>query len=124
VVATTEGGTSVVSGADYASSWACAVVGAESYSGVERMHSFEHPGTGYVEVSLDSPCEHLDLFIMRWTDDESCVRSGVSILECEANVDADGGAVSVYNTTPARYVIVVEGADGEEAPYGLSVTCP
>ena len=88
------------------------------------MHAFEHPGTGYVDIILDSPCEDLDIFAMRWSDDESCVQSGVSIGECEGDAGSGGGEITIYNSEPARYVIVVEGENGEEAPYRLSIDCP
>jgi hypothetical protein len=88
------------------------------------MHAFEHPGTGTIQVNLDSPCEDLDLFVIRWASEDSCVRSGVSVGECEGDAGSGGGSVEIYNSSPARYVIVVEGENGEEAPYGLSIDCP
>ena len=45
-------------------------------------------------------------------------------VECEGDAGSGGGSVEVYNSSPARYVIVVEGENGEEAPYGLGIDCP
>ena len=42
----------------------------------------------------------------------------------QRDASSGGGSVEVYNSSPARYVIVVEGEAGEEAPYGLSFDCP
>jgi hypothetical protein len=123
VIGTTEGGTTNLTGADYASFWACAVVGTSSYQGPERHYEFQHPGTGTVTITLDTPCEDLDLFAMRW-ESASCMQSGLSILECEGDVSSGGGSFEIWNNEPGRYVVVVEGANGEEAPFEIGARCP
>jgi hypothetical protein len=123
LTAVTTGGTSNLDGRDYSSVWGCEVVGTESYQGPERMFEFLHPGTGFVTISLESPCEDLDLFAMYWSFADSCVRSGVSIIECEGDISTGGGAVSIWNNEPARYVVVVEGEFGEDAPFTLRADC-
>ena len=123
ITTVTTGGTEQLSGADYASSWGCEVVGSSAYGGPERMFDFNHPGTGFVTIALDSPCADLDLFAAYWVSDESCLRSGVSIIECEGDVGAGGGSVQIWNNEPSRYVIIVEGAAGEEEPFTLSADC-
>jgi hypothetical protein len=128
VVSTTEGGSTSLDGSQYSSFWACAVVGTESYQGPERMFEFYHPGTGNVTFTLETPCDDLDLFAMRWEESSSCPREGVSVLECDGEIG--GGSshdVVVWNNESGegwRYLIIVEGPAGEEAPFSLSVDCP
>jgi hypothetical protein len=52
------------------------------------------------------------------------VQSGVALSECEAGVTSGDDSTSVWNNEPARYIIVVEGPEGEEAPFQLSISCP
>jgi hypothetical protein len=122
VLATNANGPSQLDGGAYASFWACAVVGTENYSGNEQHFFFEHPGTGYVRIGLDSPCEDLDLFVVRW-DGGSCLHPGLSIVECEGQVSSGGGWLYVWNNNPAGYVIVVDGPNGENGPYGVTLNC-
>jgi hypothetical protein len=122
VTSTTLGGTTRVDGSNYASFWACAVVGTSNYRGPEAMIEFQHPGDGWAYIALDSPCTDLDLFTVRWSDN-TCVQDGLSILECDADISAGGGTVSIWNNEPSRYVVIVEGADGQEAPFRVSATC-
>ena len=106
----------------YASFWACAVVGRDSYTGNEQHFFFEHPGTGYVRIGLDSPCEDLDLFVIRW-DGNSCLHPELSIVECEGQVSSGGGWLYIWNNAPAGYVVVVDGPNGENGPYGVTLNC-
>jgi len=122
IIATNVGGPSNLDGSAYSSFWACAVVGRDSYTGSEQHFFFEHPGTGYVRIGLDSPCEELDIFAIRW-DGGSCVQEGLSIVECEANIDSSGGWFYIWNNSPSGYVIVVDGPNGETGPYGVTINC-
>lgn len=109
-------------GRHYASAWACAVVGAESYRGPEQVFSFTHPGTGDVVVQLDSPCVDLDLFVARW--DSGCLAPGNAVVECEGVVASGGGRVTIWNNEPARYVVIVDGPAEQVGNFGLSLRCP
>ena len=122
LLSTIEGGTSLLSGAQYASYWACAVVGPQSYRGTERMFAFQHPGTGWATITLVSPCDNLDLFAAYW-EDESCLDERSVVTECEGDTSGGGGWVRIWNNRPRRYVLVVEGPEGEEAPFGIGVSC-
>ena len=124
VLSTTAGGTSQVNGADYSSAWACAVVGTSSYSGAERMFEFIHPATGAVQFDLHSPCDELDLFVVAWGSEDACVQHGSALSECEASVDRGDDQTSVWNNVDSRYIIIVDGPDGAEVPFQLSITCP
>jgi hypothetical protein len=123
VVAQNTGGPSNVDGGDYSSIWACEVTGTGVYTGPEQHFAFDHPGTGDVTFTLDSPCADLDLFVMRWESD-TCVTSSTPIFECEGDIGRGGGAVTIWQNAPARYVVIVEGEFGETDPYRLDVACP
>ncbi|HCH64375.1 MAG TPA: hypothetical protein DFR83_16335, partial [Deltaproteobacteria bacterium] len=122
VLATNANGPSQLDGGAYASFWACAVVGPDSYTGNEQHFYFEHPGTGYVRIGLDSPCEDLDLFVVRW-DGGSCLHPELSIVECEGQVSSGGGWLYIWNNTPSGYVVIVDGPNGENGPYGVTLNC-
>jgi len=122
VRAVNTGGPSQLQGSEYASFWACEVVGDQSYSGSEQHFFFTHPGNGDVRVGLDSPCEDLDLFVMRW-DGNICLQPGHSVLECEGAVGSRGGTINIWNNAAVGYVIVVDGPHGEEGPYAVTLDC-
>lgn len=115
------GAPSALDGGNYSSFWACQVVGSGSYLGPERMFEFRHPGTGDVEVSLSSPCGDLDLFVMRWED--GCVRDGYPVNECEGEIGPGGGRITIWNNEPSRYLIVVDGPEGQTDNYAVGLDC-
>lgn len=121
VFASNLGGDAALDGSNYSSFWACQVVGFGSYLGPERMFEFLHPGTGDVEVSLSSPCGDLDLFVMRWED--GCVRDDYPVNECEGAVGRGGGSITIWNNEPSRYLIVVDGPEGETDNYAVGLSC-
>ena len=96
------------------------------YDGPERIYSFAHPG-GDVTLTLDSPCGDLHMFSIRWegwdTDDE-CPTEDYAILECDVQDDGDGGTLTVWQPTDGKhYLISVDGPEGDELPFALTVTC-
>jgi len=119
------GGSQSLSGDDYGSDWACGSVGTDTYTGTERMFSFEHPGGSTTAViSLDSPCGDLDLFTAHWEDEGDCLRSGVAIGECDSST-AGGSSdqIDIWNSEARRYVVVVDTPGGDELPFTLSADC-
>lgn len=121
VYASNLGAPSALDGSNYSSFWACQVVGFGSYLGPERMFEFRHPGTGDVRVALSSPCADLDLFVMRWED--GCVRDDYPVNECEGAVGGGGGSITIWNNEPSRYLIVVDGPEGQTDNYAVSLSC-
>lgn len=121
--ATTEGGENNFTGDEYSSFWACAVVGTESYTGGERVYEFQHPGTGDVTIGLSSPCGDLDLFAIFWEGD-TCPSPDGAVSECEGSHDQGDDSFVIWNNEPRRYLVVVEGENGEELPFALTAVCP
>ena len=117
LAATTEGGESSLHGGDY-QSWYCMTALDSEWTGNERMYEFDHPGTGTVRFALSSPCGDLSLVVLAWSDRESCPYPGVSVAECES----DDGVVEIWNNSPTRYVVIVDGL--EDQSFSLSASCP
>lgn len=122
ITATTEGGQADLDGASY-QSWYCLIGTSSDYGGSERVYRFEHPGTGNVNITLTSPCADLDLIVLRWESD-TCPTGDNSVLECDADQQSGGGQVTVWQNQVARYLVIVDGDAGTDAPFGLSVDCP
>lgn len=80
-------------------------------SGGEVVHEFVlSPGDwGRLAVRKSSACNH-DVFILRSCDEDDCLASGDT-------------QASVNDPEPGIYYIVVDGRDGDECPYELSVVC-
>ena len=59
-----------------------------------------------------------------WDTDEVCPTEDNSILECDIMDDEGGGDLSVFQTSEGKhYLIVVDGPDGDELPFALTVSC-
>ena len=97
-------------------------MGADSYAGPERVYRFDHPGTGNATIELESPCGELDIFAAFWSDD-TCPTAAHSVGECEGDVGAGDGSITIWNSAPRSYLVYVDGPEGAEANFGLSATC-
>ncbi len=123
ILGTTQGGSDVFDGQGYGA-WFCSPVESSEYTGSERVYAWEHPGDGNATISLYTPCDDLDLFAIYWEDDSVCPIPKYSIAECEGDVGSGADREFViWNNEPRRYLLVVDGPAGEEAPFELSVTC-
>ncbi len=118
----TYGGERGFDGASYESKF-CAP-GTEPYSGSERVYRLDLPAQTKADIELESPCADLDLFAMTWSDEGRCPGPKHSVSICEADVKKKGGAVHIENVkNPLRWLVVVDGKGGVEAPFQLRVTC-
>lgn len=127
IITTTEGGNSVMDAEDYLN-WFCTPFPDGDYSGSERTFQVAVPAGQSATFSLESPCDDLDIFALRWElweNNEMCPDSGNSIVECEADDSRDGGSVTVYadSSRTTHYLIIIDGADGEIANFALDITC-
>jgi hypothetical protein len=109
--------------------WYCGWTGGDPWSGSERVYAFEHPGTGTVTFTLDTPCAEMDLVVLRWgyfASEGTCPTESTSLIsECEMDMDSgDSGQVSVYASSPADYLVIVDGVDGAEENFSLEIACP
>lgn len=95
------------------------------YGGPERIYALEVPPNTTADIWLDSDCEDLDLFAMRWKYEGKCPTPSHRISECEVDAGGKGeGHVRVVTTTrPSHFLVVVDGKSGVTAPFALSVDC-
>ena len=127
VLATTVGGNSVMNSDDYVS-WFCTPSPDGQYEGSERTYHITVPAGEKATFVLDSPCEDLDIFVLRWElweSNESCPDYVNSVIECEADDGRAGGTVEVF-ADPGRdtnYLVMIDGPDAEQAAFALDVTC-
>lgn len=115
-------------GADEYQAWYCGWTGGDPWSGRERVYSFSHPGTGTVTFTLDTPCAEMDLVVVRWgyfASEGSCPTESTSLIsECEMDMANGDGEVSIYASTPADYLVIVDGVDAAEENFSLEIDCP
>lgn len=114
-------------GAEEYEAWYCTYTGGDPWSGSERVYAFAHPGTGNVTFTLDSPCAEMDLAVVRWgywaTDRQCPTGASTLVSECEMDDGGGGGSVTVWNNEPADYLVIVDGVDGAQDNFALSVSC-
>ncbi len=93
--------------------------------GDERVYRLVMPeGNWHAVVSLDTPCADLDVAAILWNS-EGCPDNRHVINRCEMFPN-DGTAretVELVSQHNSQWLIVVEGKDSEEGPFGLSVQC-
>ena len=84
------------------------------YDGRERTYHITVPAGAKATFTLESPCDDLDIFVLRWElweSNEQCPDYGNSVIECEADDSREGGEVEVY-ADPARdtnYLVMIDG---------------
>jgi hypothetical protein len=127
VIGTTEGGNSVMDANDYVS-WYCTPLPDGDYSGSERTYQITIPAGQKATFVLESPCDDLDIFVLRWElwqSNEQCPDYGNSVIECEADDSREGGTVEVF-ADPSRdtnYLVMIDGPDAEQVAFALDATC-
>ena len=125
LIVTTEGGSDLF-GQDEYQSWFCTVTG-DPYDGPERIYAFEHPGTGDVTFTLGSPCDEVDIAVLRWeywVDEHECPTADTTMVtECDMDDDRGDGEVTVWNNQVSNYLVVVDGPEPVETPFTLEITC-
>jgi len=126
VITTTEGGNSVMDADDYLA-WFCVVPDGD-YIGSERTYNITVPAGQKATFTLESPCDDLDIFALRWElweSSELCPDYGNSVIECEADDSREGGEVEVF-ADPAQdtnYLVIIDGPDAEQAAFALDIAC-
>jgi hypothetical protein len=126
VTSSTETGTYAFSGQGYRE-WFCTPAGNNDYAGRERVFAFAKPEGRAVTITLDSPCERLDLFAVEWPawqEDGVCPTEDSLISVCEHDSGRDGAELTLNAQDRLYdYLIVVEGETDTRANFRLDVTC-
>jgi hypothetical protein len=127
VVATTQGGNSVMTADDYLA-WYCTPFPDGDYAGSERTYNVTVPAGRKATFTLDSPCDDLDIFALRWElwdSNEQCPDYGNSVIECEADDSRAGGEVEVFadSTRDTNYLVMIDGPNAEQVAFALDITC-
>ncbi|RME21127.1 MAG: hypothetical protein D6798_18880 [Deltaproteobacteria bacterium] len=94
----------------------------------ERVYEFEAPEAGIVEFTLYSPCAEMDLRALRWDwwDSDGDCPTEDSTLAVNCEVDDGNGDTSVVTVDASKgnhYLVFVDGVDGAEDNFQLTVTC-
>jgi len=81
------------------------------------------PGDKKATITVESDCADLDVSAMTWEDTGTCPRdAGRRLNECEMRPKHDD--ISVATVTNAQeYMVVVDGRNGSEGNFRLSVVC-
>jgi hypothetical protein len=127
VVTTTQGGNSVMDAEDYLA-WFCTPFPDGEYKGPERTFNVTVPAGQVATFTLESPCDDLDIFALRWElwdSNEQCPDHGNSVVECEVDDSRDGGTVTVYAdpTRDTNYLVMIDGPAGQEQAFALDIDC-
>ncbi len=117
----TENGGSRYEGLFYQKKFCEAMV--DPYKGEERIYRFEMTPQQLATITLTSDCEDLDLFVLQWSQD-GCPSMSHMVNACEADTSRKGGEIELEAiTNPRKFLIVVEGKGGVDAPFELSAKC-
>lgn len=100
---------------------------------VERHHYDNAPEAAYrlsvpanrrATIQLDSNCVDLDVVAIAWEETDRCPTERHAIHECEMDVSSGGGTIAVQTVDrPQRYILAVDGKDGAEGNFRLTVSC-
>jgi len=115
-------------GAEAYQAWTCNWSTDDHWAGRERVYAFHHPGTGTVDIRLDSPCADMNLFVLRWgyfeSDGECPTAESTLARSCDFDDSPGGGTISVWDSSESDYLVIVDGVDGAEDNFAISTTCP
>jgi len=127
IITTTQGGNMVMNADDYLG-WYCTPFPEGDYNGPERTFNVTVPAGMKATFALESPCDELDIFALRWElwmTDEMCPEYNNSVLECEADDSRADGSVEIVAdpTRDTNYLVIIDGPEGQQQPFALDITC-
>jgi len=129
IIGTTRGASSRWESDAYVS-WYCFPLPDGDYAGGEVVYDFQHPGDRDVTITLEAPCEELDLAALRWgfwdEDGECPAAESTLATDCEADDGRGDGVVElpeIPDGTPYHYLVMIEGPQPVDTLYRLTVTC-
>ena len=129
IIGTTRGATSRWESDAYVS-WYCFPLPDGDYAGGEVVYDFQHPGDKDVTITLEAPCDELDIAALRWgfwdTDGECPAAESSLATDCEADDSRGDGVVElpeIPDGTRYHYLVSIEGPEPVDTLYRLTVEC-
>ena len=91
----------------------------------EAMYQLRIAPNTLAEIRLDSNCADLDPFAYRWERTSPPTEAHASVSDsCEMDTDVGDGKIVVTTTdNPQTYLIGVDGKNGEEGNFRLTIVC-
>jgi len=118
------GGRSEFDAAMYALWYCTPNLDLEPYDGPERVYAVELPAHTHASFVLQTPCADLDVFALYWPDADTCPDVTDPTRECDAgDGSADIDVAEILSVEPERDLVVVDGREGEQANFRLTVLC-
>ncbi len=93
------------------------------YDGAERVYAIEIEGDVLATFELYSPCDDLDLIVLRDDDGGACPGSDQLLTECESDTSGGSGSTYVWTDRRSHYLVIIDGKDGAEDNFELRVVC-
>jgi len=121
-VATMQGGTTAFD-ADAYENWFCTPFPESDYRSAERVYAITVEDK-WMTVSLESPCDELDLFVIHWNawgTDQDCPAENTVLTFCEVDDSGAGGELSFLAN--GTYLIIVEAREASSEVFQLDISC-
>lgn len=97
------------------------------HGGPEMVYKIKVPRKTTATAVLESDCEDLNIFAMRWNDrDLECPKFGhaARVGECQSDRTPRGGKVTMVSTErEENYLIAVDGKGGAVGNFHLRIEC-
>jgi hypothetical protein len=97
----------------------------ESYDeSPDAVYALTVPANMLAEIRLASPCEDLDLFSVRWSNDTRCPSVSTNTGECEASTKTAGDKIRIVSVgRDEEHLVWVDGKRGSIGNFELRVDC-
>lgn len=111
-------------GDDFYRSKFCTPRAASYADGPEAVYALTVPANMQADITLDSPCDDLDLFSVRWSSADRCPSVSTSTGECEGSTKGAVDTVRIVSVgRDEEHLVWVDGKKGAEGNFALRVDC-
>lgn len=102
----------------------CTPRSADYESSPEAVYALTVPAEMQADVYLDTPCEDLDLFSIRWPHQDRCPTSSTSTGECEGSTKEGQDTVRIVAVgRDEKHLVWVDGKKGNTGNFRMRVEC-
>ncbi len=102
----------------------CTPRSADYESSPEAVYALTVPAEMQADVYLDTPCEDLDLFSIRWPHADRCPTSSTSTGECEGSTKEGQDTVRIVAVgRDEKHLVWADGKQGNIGNFRMRVEC-